>query len=68
MNKQYMCIKGYDNDKHIELFEQLLIGKIYDYDFLVYNRYIIDGLLLQDYIIPLEEWREQQINKILYGE
>ena len=63
-----MCIKNYPNNSNTEIFHQLLIGEIYSYDFLVYNKYIIEGLLFHNYIIPLETWRDQQINKILENE
>ena len=65
MSNQYMCIKGYD-----KYYDNFIIqkGEIYKEDFLIEERYIIYGLLKQNYIIPLETWREQQIDKILNNE
>ena len=80
MSKQYkyVCIKevlideGDDIEKYKLYFR---IGKIYDfikdshpgviYDYKHNNVYYLSQKEMEEFFMPLNEWREQQINKIL---
>ena len=66
-NRKYMCIKS--NYYEEPYFEE---GKIYDYKYLTQWDYIknvaISILIKNGFVIPLETWREKQIDKILENE
>lgn len=62
-NKKYMCLISENTRGRVSIEK----GKVYDYKYLD-DRYIFDKLIEYKYIIPLEEWREQIINKILNNE
>ena len=70
MSKQFMCIKTYDNTKrqkyYLNKIPPLNKGIIYDETY-IKNYYNII-YYQDDYIIPLEEFRNQQIDKILENE
>ena len=63
MIKKYMCIKtcNFSNRRLSTLYK----GNIYDSTLLNSGGYMLLSLLYQKYVVPLEEWREQQIAKIL---
>ena len=77
MNEKYICIKKVllsdTEDRKYELYFQ--IGKIYDFvmeryggDLPVFthkNSYYLSTANIDDFFIPLDEWRELRINKIL---
>ena len=65
MNEKYLCIKDFGFHSVILKKNNIYIPK----DFLNKTNVIsVSWLYNNGYIIPLDEWREQRINKILNNE
>ena len=62
-DKKYRCLENYD----IRSDSSLIKDDIYEESYLK-QYYFIDLLIYQKIIIPLDEWREKRINKILDNE